>query len=163
MAKQTSTERFLAAATELGLDVEVARYPEGSRTAADAARAIGCDVAQIVKSLVFASDGGLVLVLTSGANRVDTVTLAAVHGAPVSRADADQVRAATGYAIGGVPPFGHESRLPVYLDPALLDHAVVWAAAGTPDTVFPIDPHQLERLTGAVVAAFAEPTPGSRS
>ena len=156
MAKSTAVERFVEAAAELAVVVEVTRYPEGTRTAIDAATAIGCDVAQIVKSLVFGSDSGYVLALTSGANRVDTERLAEAHGGPVRRADADGVREATGYAIGGTPPFGHRHRLAVYLDPDLLGFDTVWAAAGTPDAVFPIAPPVLKAVTGATVAAFTE-------
>ena len=159
MAKSTAVERFVEAATELGVEVTVTRYPEGTRTAIDAAAAIGCDVAQIVKSLVFGSDSGYVLALTSGANRVDTDRLAEAHGVAVRRADADGVRDATGYAIGGTPPFGHRTQLAVYLDPDLLTFDTVWAAAGTPDAVFPIAPAALRAATGATVSEFTEASP----
>jgi prolyl-tRNA editing enzyme YbaK/EbsC (Cys-tRNA(Pro) deacylase) len=96
-----------------------------------------------------------VVALVSGANRVDLGKLAAVAGGPIGKADADIARSATGYAIGGVPPFGHSSRLPVYLDRDLLDHEVVWAAAGRPDAVFPIQPARLRELSGAVVVELA--------
>lgn len=137
---------------EQGLGLEVRRYPAGTRTAVDAARAIGCDVAQIVKSLVFTVDGQPVIVLVSGANRLDPGRLEALTGAPVGRADADAVRAATGYAIGGVPPFGHATPLPTYMDADLTAFDVVWAAAGRPDAVFPIAPGRLAELSGAQVA-----------
>ena len=147
----TAIERFLERAADLGLHPEIQTYPEGTRTAADAAAAIGCDVAQIVKSLVFvADDGRPVLVLTSGANRVDEARVAAALGATeLRKATADEVRAATGYAIGGTPPFGHDESLLTVVDPHLLDHAEVWAAAGTPTSVFPLTPADLVRLTGA--------------
>ncbi|MEU9607676.1 YbaK/EbsC family protein [Streptomyces sp. NPDC048057] len=136
--------RFAAALTELGLDVPVRRFPEATRTAAEAAAAIGCDVSEIVKSLIFTADGEPVLVLVDGASRVDVERVREALGAgAVKRADADLVRATTGYAIGGVPPFGHVTRTRVLADRALLTHDVVWAAAGTPYTVFPLPPKDL--------------------
>ncbi len=148
--------RFEMAAERLGVTVEATHYPAGTRTAADAAAAIGCDVAEIVKSLVFVADGRPILVLTSGANRVDPERLAAVAGAEtVTRADADAVRAATGFAIGGTPPFGHDAPLDTYLDEDLLGYDTVWAAAGTPSACFPIAPTELGRAADATTAAFA--------
>lgn len=137
-------ERFLARAAALGLELTPRRFPDGTRTAPDAARAVGCDVAQIVKSLVFLADGRPVLALTSGANRVDEAKLAAATGATsVRKATAEEVRTATGYAIGGTPPFGHDTPLVVLCDRHLLEHEVVWAAAGTPMDVVPLTPTQL--------------------
>lgn len=130
----------------------VKKFPEGTRTAADAARAVGCDVGQIVKSLVFIAGGKPVVALVSGANRVDEDRLADVAGNPVAKADADAARAATGYSIGGVPPFGHATAVPVYMDRDLFDYPVVWAAAGRPDSVFEIDPERLRELSNAVVS-----------
>ena len=118
----------------------------------DAARAVGCEVGQIVKSLVFVAGGRPVVALVSGANRLDEGRLAAVAGAPGTKADAETAREATGYAIGGVPPFGHATEVPVFMDRDLLGHAVVWAAAGTPRHVFPIAPNDLVRVTGGKVA-----------
>jgi len=150
-------ERFLDAAAVLDRAVEVRRFPEGTKTARDAARAIGCDVSQIVKSLVFVADGQALLALTSGANRVDTSRLAGLARADrVRRADADEVREATGFAIGGTPPFGHRSRLPTYLDVDLLRHEEVWAAAGTPDSVFKTTARELLAVTGATASDFRE-------
>jgi Cys-tRNA(Pro) deacylase len=147
------TARLAAAAADLGITVEVTRFPEGTRTAADAAAAIGCDVAQIVKSLVLRSDDGPVVVLTSGANRVDYAKVAAaLDTSGVTRADADEARAATGYPIGGTAPLAHPRPLPMLMDADLLSHERVWAAAGTPDTVFPVDPDRLVEATGARVA-----------
>lgn len=141
------------AARQLGLELEIREYPEGTRTAADAARAIGCQVDQIVKSLVFMADQEPVLVLTSGANRVDVVKVAKQTGTvDVRKADAEEVRAATGYAIGGTPPFGHPRKLTVLVDPHLTTWDVLWAAAGTPRHVFPVTPDDLLRVTGGVVA-----------
>ena len=149
-------DRFLRAAHELGLEPEVLRFPQGTKTAADAARAIGCDVAQIVKSLVFTADDGPLLAYTSGANRADTVRLAALAGVrEVRRATPEEARAATGFAVGGTPPFTMDP-MRSFIDETLLGFETVWAAAGTPDSVFSITPADLVRVTGATVAAFAE-------
>jgi len=136
--------------------LEIRRFPEGTRTAEDAARAIGCEVGQIVKSLVFTAGGRPVLALVSGANRLDPAKLAAVAGGPVEKADADTARQATGYAIGGVPPFGHARPLPVFMDRDLERYDLVWAAAGRPDSVFPITPVRLAELAGARVEELAK-------
>jgi prolyl-tRNA editing enzyme YbaK/EbsC (Cys-tRNA(Pro) deacylase) len=150
-------DRFLEASRVLGHDVEVRRFPEGTKTAEDAARAVGCELAQIVKSLVFLADGRPVLALTAGVNRADTGKLGALIGAAhVRRASADEVRAATGYPIGGTPPFGHPERIPTFIDPDLMVHGEVWAGAGAPDAVFGIAPQELRRVTGGDVADFGE-------
>lgn len=152
--------RVVAAASVAGLDIEVERFPEGTRTAADAARAIGCDVAQIVKSLVFMAGEDAVLALTSGTNRVDTVRLGHALGSPeVRRADGDQAREATGFAIGGIPPFGHDRPLTVLIDRDLLTHDRLWAAAGLPDAVFAITPEALVRASGGRVIDLADSAP----
>ena len=135
---------------------EILRFPEGTRTAAHAAAAVGCELGQIVKSLVFLCDGEAVLALTSGTNRVDTAQLGTVLGGTITRADADGVRDATGYAIGGTPPFGHARPLRAVVDRALLAYDTVWAAAGTPDTVFELTPGDLVRASGAEVADFVD-------
>ena len=129
------------------------QFPEGTKTAADAAAAIGCDVGQIVKSLIFKVDGEVVLAYVSGSNQLDESKLAAAAGAVTCRrVDADAVRAATGFPIGGVPPFGHSTHLRVFIDPDLLQHDEVWAAAGTWHDVFGIEPHELVRASeGRVV------------
>jgi prolyl-tRNA editing enzyme YbaK/EbsC (Cys-tRNA(Pro) deacylase) len=151
-----AVDRFLERAATLGLAPEVREFPAGTRTALEAATAVGCEVGAIVKSLVFVADGRAVLVLTSGANRVDEHRLAAALGADsVRKADAEEVREATGYAIGGTPPFGHDTPVPVLIDPALLGHPIVWAAAGTPSTVFPLTPDELVRASGARTADVA--------
>jgi prolyl-tRNA editing enzyme YbaK/EbsC (Cys-tRNA(Pro) deacylase) len=150
-----NAERVAAVARDLGLELELRAFPEGTRTAEDAARAIGVEVGQIVKSLVFTLDGSLVMALVAGKNRLDESRLAVtLGGTVVGRADAAGVRAATGYAIGGVPPFGHPSPLPTAIDEDLLAYDVVWAAAGTPYDVFPIVPAELVRLTGGTVATL---------
>lgn len=151
--------RVRDAAAARGLSLEIQRFPEGTRTADDAARAVGCDVGQIVKSLVFIADDDPVVALVSGRNRLDTAKLAAALGAgAVRRADGDEARLATGYAIGGVPPFGHARELAVVMDRDLAAHEVVWAAAGLPDTVFAIAPSQLRRAAAAELADLAEVT-----
>lgn len=141
----------------LGVETEVVEFPQGTRTAQDAAAAIGTTVGQIVKSLLFLADGKPVLALVSGSNRLDVQKLGRLVGAGrVERADADTVRAITGYAIGGVPPVGHDRPLPVFLDQDLLQYDVVYAAAGTPQAVFAITPTRLVEITGAQVADLAE-------
>ncbi|HEX6330944.1 MAG TPA: YbaK/EbsC family protein [Actinomycetota bacterium] len=158
-------DRFLQAAEVLGHPVEVRRFPEGTKTAVDAARAIGCEVGQIVKSLVFVADGQPVLALTSGANRVDPTRLAAAAGASSARrATPEEAREATGFAVGGTPPFGHTGRVRTFLDPDLRGYEVIWAAAGTPDSVFRTTPAELERAAEAQTADFRErPPAGSDS
>ncbi|HET9782269.1 MAG TPA: YbaK/EbsC family protein [Candidatus Dormibacteraeota bacterium] len=131
--------------------ITVQRFPEGTRTAVDAARAVGCEVGQIVKSLVFVAGGTPVVALVSGANRLDEARLGAVAGEPVLKADAVTARAATGYAIGGVPPFGHATQVRVFMDRDLLAYDAVWAAAGRPDSVFEIQPDRLRELSKATV------------
>jgi len=143
--------RFEAWLADSGTDLTVKQFPQGTRTAGDAARAVGCEIGQIVKSLVFVAGGRPVVALVSGPNRLDESQLAAVAGEPVAKADAAVARAATGYAIGGVPPFGHASEVPVYMDRDLLGFSAVWAAAGRPDSVFEIAPERLRELSGAKV------------
>jgi len=136
-------------ATDFGVTVK--EFPEGTRTAVDAARAVGCELGQIVKSLVFVAGGKPVVALMSGSNRLDEHKLAAVAGNPVAKADAETARAATGYSIGGVPPFGHVTEVPVFMDRDLMRFPVVWAAAGQPDSVFEISPARLRELSNAEV------------
>ena len=137
------------ATTDFG--VAVREFPQGTRTATDAAVAVGCDVGQIVKSLVFVAGGRPVVALVSGANRLDENRLGAVAGRPVTKADAETARRATGYSIGSVPPFGHATKLPVFMDRDLFGYEVVWAAAGRPDSVFEIQPDRLRELSNALV------------
>ena len=148
-----AVDRFTAAAAEVGLTPAVQRFPEGTRTAADAAAAVGCEVGQIVKSLIFSVDGAPILILTSGANQVDTELVGGYLGASLEKADAALVRESTGFAIGGTPPLGHATPLRTLLDQDLLTHDEVWAAAGTPDTCFPIEPRELASITEAEVLA----------
>jgi prolyl-tRNA editing enzyme YbaK/EbsC (Cys-tRNA(Pro) deacylase) len=144
--------RVVGAARELGVEIEVRTFPDGTKTAADAAAAIGVHVGQIVKSLIFGVDSEIVLAMVSGANQLDEAKLAAAAGGErCARVDADAVRAATGFPIGGVPPFGHATELRVFVDPDLLQHEEVWAAAGTWHDVFGIDPHVLVRVSGGTV------------
>lgn len=149
-----ATQRVLTAAQELGLQLNIVTFDQSTHTAAEAAAAVGCEVAQIVKSLCFVVDGQPILALVSGANQLDVGKLAAVRQVGkkrVQRADADTVKAATGFSIGGVSPFGHAQPLPIYMDADLLHHETIWAAAGTPNTVFPILPTHLQQATTAVV------------
>jgi prolyl-tRNA editing enzyme YbaK/EbsC (Cys-tRNA(Pro) deacylase) len=150
-------DRFLDAARVLGHPVEVRRFPEGTKTAQDAARAIGCEVGQIVKSLVFMTDDRPLLALTSGANRVDVGRLAEIAGVrEVRRATPEEARAATGFAVGGTPPFGHPERVRTFLDRDLLAFDEVWAAAGSPDSVFGTTPEELRRTALAEVVDLKE-------
>lgn len=147
--------RVVEAAAAADLAIEVVEYPEGTRTAADAAAAVGAPVSTIVKSLVFLVDGAPVMALVAGDSRLDEAKLlAAAAGNEVGRADAEVVRAATGYPIGGVPPFGHPAPMPTFVDEDLLRHDAVWAAAGTPRHVFRLAPDDLVRLSGATVATL---------
>ena len=144
--------RVMEAARERGLEITTKRFPEGTKTAADAAAAIGVSVGQIVKSLVFGVDTEIVMALVSGSNQLDEKKLAAAAGgAKCSRVDADAVRAATGYPIGGVPPFGHSTQLRVFVDPDLLQYDEVWAAAGTWNDNFGAAPADIVRVAGGVV------------
>ncbi|MBX3196000.1 MAG: YbaK/EbsC family protein [Microbacteriaceae bacterium] len=150
-----AVQRFLDAVAGLGLHPEIREFDESTHTAAEAAAAIGCEVAAIVKSLVFEADGAPLLVLASGPNRVDTGALGSRLGASIGKADAATVKQATGYSIGGVPPLGHPTPLRTILDETLLDLPVVWAAAGSPTAVFAIEPAELVRLSGAEVLPVA--------
>jgi prolyl-tRNA editing enzyme YbaK/EbsC (Cys-tRNA(Pro) deacylase) len=152
-----AVSRVEEAARTLGLSIDVRRFPEGTKTAPDAARAVGCEVGQIVKTLVFMADGDPILALTSGANRADVGKLARLVGAAeVRRATPEEARAASGFTIGGTPAFGHPAPLRVLVDPDLMGYEEVWAAAGTPDAVFAIAPADLLRASGGSPADFAE-------
>jgi Cys-tRNA(Pro) deacylase len=147
-----NVSRVVSAAKERGLEINTRRFPEGTKTAADAAAAIGVTVGQIVKSLVFGVDGEIVMALVSGSNQLDEKKLAlAAGGAKCARVDADAVREATGFPIGGVPPFGHSTQLRVFVDPDLLQYDEVWAAAGTWNDNFGAAPADIVRVSGGVV------------
>jgi prolyl-tRNA editing enzyme YbaK/EbsC (Cys-tRNA(Pro) deacylase) len=151
-----SLARVVAALQAAGLDAVPLEMPGETRTAVQAAAAAGCDLDQIVKSILFKGEasGRLYLFLTAGGNQVDAAKAAGLAGEPMGRADADEVRRVTGFAIGGVAPVGHLTPLPVWFDPRLLEFDVIWGAAGTPRHVFPIAPGELVRVTGATVAEF---------
>jgi len=148
--------RIQAAIFELGLRREVLELPVEARTSQQAADAVGVGVGQIAKSLVFTVDGLPVMVVASGVNRVDELKLATLTGGKVKRADAETVRRATGYTIGGVPPLGHDTPLAVWVDEDLLRHDLIYAAAGVPECVFPLTPGELVRATGGRVADVKE-------
>ena len=151
-ALHPNVAQVIEAGKSLGLTITTRRFPEGTKTAQDAANAIGVAVGQIVKSLVFSVDGEIVMAYVSGANQLDEKKLAAAAGgSKCSRVNADAVREATGFPIGGVPPFGHTTQLRIFIDPDLLQYDEVWAAAGTWNDVFPIAPDDLVRASGAIV------------
>jgi prolyl-tRNA editing enzyme YbaK/EbsC (Cys-tRNA(Pro) deacylase) len=144
-------EKVIESARRLGLDVEVRSLDSPTSTVAQAAAAVGCEDAQIAKSLVFVCDGEPVVCIASGSHRVDPDLLAEVFDcAEVRQASPDEVRAATGYAVGGVAPLGHD--LPTVIDETLLEHGCVWAAGGDGHSLFEVDPHRLVTCTGARVA-----------
>ena len=148
-------DRLADCARELGIEVQVQRLESSTRTVADAATAVGCQEAEIAKSIVFVADGDPVVCVASGRHRIDTDKVAeALDVAEVRQAQPDEVRAATGFAIGGVPPFGHD--LPVLFDEELLTHERVWAAAGDPHSLFCVNPRELARCTGARVVSLGE-------
>jgi prolyl-tRNA editing enzyme YbaK/EbsC (Cys-tRNA(Pro) deacylase) len=145
----------------LGSSCTVVEYAEPTRTAQEAAVRAGCTLGQITKSLVFrgVTTGKPVLVLTSGANRVDEGWIGEYAGEPIARADADFVRVVTGFAIGGVPPIGHSRSMETYLDEDLLGFDSIWAAAGTPNAIFELTPGELKRITGGRVVSVKRPRP----
>jgi prolyl-tRNA editing enzyme YbaK/EbsC (Cys-tRNA(Pro) deacylase) len=148
-------DRLAERARELGLEMRVRRLEASTRTVKDAAVAVGCQEAAIAKSIVFVADGEPVVCVASGRHRIDTDKLAdALDVAEVRQAAASEVRAATGFAIGGVPPFGHE--LPILFDESLLEHDLVWAAAGDPNSLFCVDPHELAQCVRARIVAVGE-------
>ena len=148
--------RIQAALIAAGVQTDVVQFAESTRTAAEAATAIGTSVVQIAKSLVFLAGDQPALVITSGANRVSITKLATLLDAPVRRADADTVKRASGYPVGGVPPLGHGTTLRILVDRDLLAFDEIWAAAGTPNAVFRIAPDELLRITGGLVADVRE-------
>ena len=148
--------RVQAAIVALGLKAEVVELAVEARTSQQAADAVGVSVEQIAKSLVFTVNGAPVMVVASGVNRVDERKLGLLAGGKVRRADADTVKRATGYAIGGVPPLGHDMPLPIWVDEDLLRHGLIYAAAGVPECVFPLTPDELLRATGGRIADVKE-------
>ena len=150
-AQHPTAQRNAQLLQQAGILTDVVEFEQPVRTSAEAAAAIGCSVAEIAKSIVFRGKarGAAVMVVASGDNRVSEAKVAVLVGEALGRADADFVRAATGYAIGGVAPFGHAQVCQVVLDEDLQRFAAVWAAAGTPYSVFPLSPAQLQQLTGA--------------
>ncbi len=149
-----SAQRVADVAKQLGISIDIITFAESTRTAEEAAAAIGCAVGQIVKSLVFTVKREPVIALVSGSNQLDTRKLAELFNVgrkQVERANAETVRAATGFAIGGVPPFGHPSSPAMFIDEDLTRYEVVWAAGGTPNTVFSIRPDELTRATSGRV------------
>lgn len=146
-----STQKVAQAAQTLGLTIEIKAFDQTTRTAQDAADTIGCELGQIVKSLCFSVNDAPIMALVSGINQLDERKLAALCGVgrkKVKRANADAAKAATGFSIGGVPPFGHSSPMTIYVDEDLLQYETVWAAAGTPFAVFAIAPDELVRGCG---------------
>ena len=157
-----SAQKVQDALAARGMSLQVVELPDSTRTAIEAAQAIGCTVGQIVKSLVFKGkrSGKPVLVIASGSNRVDERKIEALLGEPLGKADADFVRQQTGFVIGGVPPVGHSQPLLTYLDADLLGYSEIWAAAGTPHAVFRLTPQELCELTaGQVVELKAASSP----
>jgi prolyl-tRNA editing enzyme YbaK/EbsC (Cys-tRNA(Pro) deacylase) len=152
-----SAQRVQDALTALGLPCRVVELPGSTRTAQEAADAVGCTVGQIVKSLIFRATqtDTPILVLASGANRVNETRLGELAGEPIAKADAAFVRAHTGFAIGGVAPLGHPAPIKTFIDADLLQYDEIWAAAGTPNAVFALTPADLERMTGGRVVAIA--------
>lgn len=152
----SSAQRMRETLQALGLSAEVLELPRSTRTAVEAAAAVGCALGQIAKSLVFkgAHSQEPVLVVASGANRVNETRLAALVGEPIEKADAEFVRACTGYVIGGVPPVGHRRRIETFIDEDLLRYPEIWAAAGTPNALFRLSPTDLVRITGGHVVTI---------
>lgn len=152
MPKLRGPDRVKAALEALSLDCEVLTLPGSTRTAEEAAEAVGCTVGEIAKSLVFRAGDQAVVAVVSGGDRVDTARLSEAVGAEVGRADAGFVRAATGFAIGSVPPLGHAGPVALFMDRGLFRFARVWAAAGSPFSVFAIEPARLRDAAGATIA-----------
>ena len=151
-----SLKRVQSALEAAGITVDVREMGESTRTAVEAANAVGCEVDQIAKSIIFRGEksGHVVLFLTAGGNKVDAAKATEVAGQPLGKADANLIRTETGFAIGGVAPVGHLTQIEAWMDPRLQEFDTVWAAAGTPRHVFAISPDDLLRITGAQVAAF---------
>ena len=153
MSLSPSAQKVQRALQAIGLKLEVVELPASTRTSQEAAQAIGCQVGQIAKSIVFRAGTSQrpVLVIASGPNRVNERVIEELIGEPIGKADADFVRQKTGFVIGGVPPVGHVEHLQTFIDQDLLQYADIWAAAGTPHAVFHLTPHELLRMTGGLV------------
>ena len=153
-----SATRVQAALDSAGVQTRVVEMPESTRTAADAAKAVGCEIGQIAKSLVFRglSSGDAILVITSGANRVDEGLVAQAAGERIEKASAGFAKEQSGFAIGGVPPVGHTTRMRTFIDQDLLGYDLIWAAAGTPHAVFQFSAFELPRMTGGTVIAVTQ-------
>ena len=153
MPLSPSAQKIQDQLNSLGYDYTVIEHTESTRTAQEAADRAGCELGQIVKSLIFRGrqSGKPILVLTSGANRVDEKRISEYAGEPIGRADADFVRAVTGFAIGGVPPVGHLQKMETYLDEDFLQYSTIWAAAGTPNAIFELNTEDLQNMTGGTI------------
>lgn len=151
MALSKNSQRVQQALELHGLGLEVVELDASTRTAQDAAAAVGCELGQIVKSLVFRSGENALLFLVSGSNQLNIARVSARLGMPIEKADADFARQASGYPIGGVPPLAHDAPMQTYIDRSLLDYEVVWAAAGTPHSVFKLESRLLQTLTGGSI------------
>jgi prolyl-tRNA editing enzyme YbaK/EbsC (Cys-tRNA(Pro) deacylase) len=153
MKLSPSAQKVQLALEQLGLQLEVIELPGSTRTSGEAAQAVGCEVGQIAKSIVFLtiSTRNPVLVIASGPNRVNEQLIAEQVGEPIGKADADFVRQRTGFVIGGVPPVGHSEKLATFIDQDLLQYTEIWAAAGTPHAVFRLQPGDLLRMTGGTL------------
>jgi prolyl-tRNA editing enzyme YbaK/EbsC (Cys-tRNA(Pro) deacylase) len=156
VALSSSAQRVQDALAAAGVATRIVEYDVPARTSAEAAAVLGCAVGQIAKSLIFrAASGSPVLVIASGAHRVDEAKIAALAGEPIGKADADFVRAVTGYAIGGIPPLAHAQALRTFVDRNLMQYETVYAAGGTPHAMFPITPAELVRVAGGAIADTA--------
>jgi Cys-tRNA(Pro) deacylase len=155
MTLSTSAQKIQDQLNSLGYEYTVIEHAESTRTAQEAADRAGCELGQIVKSLIFKGkdSGKPILVLTSGANRVDEKRISEYAGEPINRADADFVRAVTGFAIGGVPPIGHIQKMETYIDEDFLQYPTIWAAAGTPNAIFELKTTDLQRMTNGTIAS----------
>ncbi len=149
----STSQRIQDLLTSLGFNYQVIELPDTTRTAVEAANSVGCTVAQIAKSLVFKGKrtGEPILIIASGSNRVSEKRIAEYIGEPIEKANAEFVRAATGFAIGGVPPLGHVQEIQTFIDKDLLQHEKIWAAGGTPNSVFQLDAKDLQEMTGGQV------------
>ena len=152
----SSAQRVQDVLITFGLSNQVMELPASTRSSADAAKAVGCQVGQIAKSIVFQGEKTHqpILVIASGANRINEQRIQEVHGEPIGKADAEYVRSHTGFVIGGVPPVGHAEKMAIFIDEDLLNYEEIWAAAGTPNAVFRLTPQDLVKVTGGRVVSI---------